>query len=229
LRDAGWIGAVLSARPFVLFRSGAGSSAAASRCPCRTDIPECPVSGPLRKVGSRSLPVLEPVVPVSIVDQCPRRSWPPSSTSHERRIRRLVLPPSVLEAAREELARRVALPVPGATEAQRARLQTRLENLRKQHEWGDLTDAAYRAGRDEVERALILLPDPDKIVDLDARRDVLVSMAENLDRATPEQRRELVELLVQRVDIAGGAVVNITWTPAAATFFEAAAAEALAR
>ena len=119
--------------------------------------------------------------------------------------------------------------MPGATVAQRARLRARLENLRKQHEWGDLTDAAYRAGRDEVERALILLPDPDKLVDFDARREVLVSMAENLDRATPEQRRELLELLVERVDVAGGAVVDIRWTPAAATFLEASAQEALAR
>jgi hypothetical protein len=54
-------------------------------------------------------------------------------------------------------------------------------------------------------------------------------MAENLDRATPEQRRELIELLIQRVDIAGGAVVNIVWTPAAATFLEVSADEALAR
>lgn len=66
-------------------------------------------------------------------------------------------------------------------------------------------------------------------LDLDTRRDVLVSMAENLDRATPEQRRELIELLVQRVDIAGGAVVGITWTPAAAAFFAASAGEAVAR
>jgi DNA invertase Pin-like site-specific DNA recombinase len=145
------------------------------------------------------------------------------------RVRELILPPSVLEAAREELARRVALPVPGATGAQRARLRGRLENLRKQHEWGDVTDAAYRTGRDEIERALILLPDPDKLVDLDTRRDVLVSMASNLDRATPEQRRELVELLSQGVSISGGAVVKITWTPAAAAFFEASAGEALAR
>ena len=144
------------------------------------------------------------------------------------RVRLLILPPSVLEAAREELAHRIALPVPGTTVAQRARLRTRLENLRKQHEWGDLTDVAYRAGRDEVERALVLLPDPDKLVDLDTRRDVLVSMAENLDRATPEQRRDLLELLVEKVTIAGGAVVDIRWTPAAATFFETSAAEALA-
>lgn len=145
------------------------------------------------------------------------------------RVRRLILPSSVLDAAREELARRIALPLPGATDAQRARLRGRLEALRKQHEWGDLTDPEYRAARDEIERALILLPDPSKIVDLGARRDVLVSMAENLDRATSEQRRELVELLLAQVGIAGCAVAEVTWTPAAATFFETSAEAALAR
>ncbi|HSW41275.1 MAG TPA: recombinase family protein [Patescibacteria group bacterium] len=133
------------------------------------------------------------------------------------RVRRLILPPSVLEVAREELARRIALPLPGATDAQRTRLRGRLEALRKQHEWGDLTDAEYRAARDEVERALILLPDPNKIVDFDARREVFISMAENLERATPEQRRELVELLVERVTVGGCLVDRVIWTPAAAS------------
>jgi DNA invertase Pin-like site-specific DNA recombinase len=143
------------------------------------------------------------------------------------RVRGLILPASVLDAARGDLARRIALPAPGTTVTQRTRLRTRLENLRKQHEWGDLTDTAYRAAHDEVERALILLPDPDKLIDLDSRRDVLVSMAANIERASPEQRRELVELLVERVEIAGRQVQAIKWTPAAAEFF-AASAEAAA-
>jgi hypothetical protein len=87
--------------------------------------------------------------------------------------------------------------------AQRHRLQVRLENLREQHEWGDLADDAYRAARSDVERQLILLPDADKIVSLDQRREVLVSMAENFEHATPEQLRELVELLNERVVIRG--------------------------
>jgi hypothetical protein len=144
-------------------------------------------------------------------------------------VRRLVLPPAVIESAREELARRLAVRTPDLTDAQRRRLRTRLENLRKQHEWGDLSDAEYRASRDEVERQLILLPDLSKIVDFDARRDVLVSMAENVERATPSQRRELVELRLERVEIAGRAVDDVAWTPAAAAFFEASAETVLAR
>lgn len=44
-----------------------------------------------------------------------------------------------------------------------ARLFTRLEQLRKQHAWGDLTDANYRAERDRVRVALSGLPDGDRM------------------------------------------------------------------
>lgn len=45
----------------------------------------------------------------------------------------------------------------------------------------------------------------------------------------PPAWARLLLLLVQRVDITGGAVVKITWTPAPAAFFEASAQEALVR
>ena len=129
----------------------------------------------------------------------------------------LVFPPAVIDLAREELARRLALPRLDLTESQRRTLRTRLENLRKQHEWGDLSDTEYRAAREGVERQLVLLPDPDKIVSFDHRRDIVISMAENIERATAAQRRSLIELLVQRVRVEGRSVAAILWTPAAAS------------
>ena len=136
-------------------------------------------------------------------------------------IKGFVLPPDVLDAAREELARRLKVPPPGLSDGQRARLRTRLENLRKQHEWGDLTDDQYRSLREEVERQLILLPDHEKLVSFERHRQILVSMAENVERATPAQLRELIEILVERVDVAGREVREIRWTPAAVPFFDA--------
>lgn len=137
-------------------------------------------------------------------------------------IKRLVLPPDVLDAAREELARRLALPAPGTNAGQRSRLRARLENLRKQHEWGDISDVEYRTKREEVERQLILLPDHEKLVSFDRHREILVSMAENVERATPDQLRELLELLVERVDIRQRQVLDVAWTPAARPFVDAA-------
>lgn len=138
-------------------------------------------------------------------------------------VTRLVLPPEVLDAAREELARRLALPAPGTSVAQRSRLRTRLENLRKQHEWGDITDAEYQAKREETERQLILLPDHEKLVTFDRHREILVSMADNVERASPDQLRELVELLVERVVVKDCRVAAVEWTPAARPFVDAAA------
>ena len=66
----------------------------------------------------------------------------------------------------------------------------------------------------------MLLPDDRKIVSLDQRREVLVSMAENVERATPAQRRALIELQVRRVEVARREVRTVTGTPAAVPFFE---------
>ena len=48
-----------------------------------------------------------------------------------------VLPGSVIDAARAELRRRLATPEVAVAGRQRARLHTRLEQLKKQHGWGD--------------------------------------------------------------------------------------------
>ena len=126
-------------------------------------------------------------------------------------------------AAREQLRRRLAAPRERDTDRQRTRLQTRLEQLRKQHEWGDITDAEYRATRADTQRQLALLPDSDKLVLFDRNRRILTTMAANVRAATGAQRTELVGLLVERV-VARDATVDpadITWTPPARPFFAA--------
>ena len=55
----------------------------------------------------------------------------------------------------------------------------------------------------------------------DRKREILLSMAENVERATPAQLQELVLELVERVETAGRAVTRVVWNPAARPFFTA--------
>ncbi|MGA3056956.1 MAG: recombinase family protein [Candidatus Limnocylindrales bacterium] len=142
-------------------------------------------------------------------------------------ISRGVLPADVIEAARDELRQRLAVPHDSLTGRQRARLKQRLEQLRKQHEWADITDEDYRARRAETLEELALLPDSDKLVAFDRNRRIMTSMAANVNAATPAQQAELVQMLVERVVASGGKVSerDITWTPPARPFFAEAGEE----
>ena len=66
-----------------------------------------------------------------------------------------VLPPDAIEAVAAELRRRLVAPSPGTSDKERQRLRTRMEQLRKQNEWGDLPDTEYRRLRSEVEADLL--------------------------------------------------------------------------
>ena len=114
----------------------------------------------------------------------------------------LALPDEAVRGAREELRHRLRAPVSSVADRERARLELRIENLRKQHEWGDITDAVYRSGRGEIEAQLAELPANDKLIRFDRKREILLSMAENIERATPAQLQELVLELVERVETA---------------------------
>lgn len=132
---------------------------------------------------------------------------------------RLALPDDAIREAREELRRRLRVPATSVSDRERARLERRIENLRKQHEWGDITDAVYRAGRADVEAQLAGLPTNDKLILFDRKREILLSMAENIERATPARLQALVLELVERVETAQRAITRVVWTPAARPFF----------
>ncbi len=155
--------------------------------------------------------------------RCSARLVPadPAETIVLDAIRGAVLPRSVVEAAREELRARLALPRESLAQRQRARLQTRLERLREQHEWGDISDEVYRAKRDASRRELAGLPDRDKLIAFDRNRGVMTSMAENIDAAIPAQLTELIGLLVESVVASDGVIdaATIVWTPPARPFF----------
>jgi hypothetical protein len=59
--------------------------------------------------------------------------------------------------------------------------RARLLNLRKQHGWGDVSDAEYRTQVEETRRMLAEVPDHDKLVLFDLNRRAVTTRAEVLD------------------------------------------------
>lgn len=131
-----------------------------------------------------------------------------------------VLPDDIIETARCELRRRLQSPDVASVGPQRARLEKRLEQLKKQHGWGDLTDEAYRAKRDEVKTVLAALPDGDRVVHFDAFRARVLALPSAIAAASPERREELCRIVVDRVVVRDREVQAIEWVPAARAFFE---------
>ncbi len=135
-------------------------------------------------------------------------------------IARGVLPATVIDAARAELRRVLETPEVAVAGRQRARLLTRLEQLKKQHAWGDLTDAEYLAKRDATRADLAALPDGDRIRVFDAYRARVLALPDAIEAASPERREELSRIVVQRVVVRDRRLEMIEWTPAAKPFFE---------
>ena len=131
-----------------------------------------------------------------------------------------VLPDQVIEAARSELRRRLDTPVTASVGQQRTRLTKRLEQLKKQHEWGDISDAEYLGARDEAKARLAELPDGDRITSFDAYRANVLSLPEAIAAASPERKGELCRMVVERVVVHDRQIQSIMWTPAARPFFE---------
>jgi hypothetical protein len=75
-----------------------------------------------------------------------------------------------------ELRQRLDTPGTASAGRQRARLQTRLEQLRKQHGWGDISNREYQTKRDSVQAALAQLLDGDRIRTFDAYRTRLLAL-----------------------------------------------------
>ena len=131
-----------------------------------------------------------------------------------------VLPDLVIDRARAELRKRLETPEVVVAGRQRARLLTRLEQLKKQHAWGDLTDAAYLAERDATRAALGDLPDGDRVVAFDAYRTRLLELPEAIAVASPARREELCRIVVEQVLVRDRQVEAIEWTPPVRPFFK---------
>ena len=109
-------------------------------------------------------------------------------------------------------------------QSQQDRLQRALENLRKQHKWGDLSDQEYRRERDTLMRQLKLLGRPStlpKIPNLESA----ASLLEDLPKlwlhsgVTHEQRELLVREVFHCITIDGKEFVSIEPQAAYAPLF----------
>ena len=129
--------------------------------------------------------------------RCDAQSIPAdeAETALLARLRQMLLPPAAVEGAREELRRRLTLPSRGAADDARARLETRLSRLKTPFEWGDISEAEYRAKMEETRAHLALLPETDKVVTFDQVAGVVASLDAAIDSASPEQLKELVKML----------------------------------
>ena len=141
-----------------------------------------------------------------------------------------VVPPDVMEEADRELRRRLARPADGTADKERLRLSHRLEALRKQHEWGDLTDKAYRRLAGEARGQLAALPSEDgKIVEFRRlHRVVALSLGDAIAASSthPELLEGLLPLVVDHIETRDRRVAKIVWTPRARPFFAVASVEA---
>ena len=104
------------------------------------------------------------------------------------------------------------------------RLQRALENLRKQHKWGDISDEEYRSERNVLVRQLKLLDDavkPRQLPNLERAAEFL----QNLPGlwlhpgVTHEDREALVKQVFQRITIDGKDFVDIEPKPEYAPLF----------
>jgi hypothetical protein len=109
---------------------------------------------------------------------------------------------------------------------QEERLTRAIENLRKQHLWGDLSDGDYRREREPLERQLKLLAKPAQSPELPnlerAARllDDLPSLWQH-PGVTHEQRESLVQEVFRSITIDGKDLVSIEPNPAYVPLFAA--------
>jgi hypothetical protein len=131
-----------------------------------------------------------------------------------------VLPRAVVDAAQAELRKRLQTPALVDVGQQRARLTKRLEQLKKQHSWEDLSDAEYFSERDSAKAALAALPDNDRIRSFDAYRARVLGLPEAIAVASPARREELCRIVVERVVVRDRKLDSIAWSPPVRPFFE---------
>ena len=97
---------------------------------------------------------------------------------------------------------------------QQDRLERALDNLRKQHKWGDLSDLEYRRERDLLMRQLKLVERPQVLPEL-PNLERAATLLEDLPTlwmhsgVTHEQRESLVREVFRRITIDGKEFVNI--------------------
>ncbi len=83
-------------------------------------------------------------------------------------------------------------------EDERPELLERLNRLKRQHEWGDLSDGDYLKKRQEIRSALDELKVPEVSAIIDAG-DYLQNVASVWKEATEEDRRDMTRAILEEV------------------------------
>lgn len=118
------------------------------------------------------------------------------------------LPEEAIDEQRAELARLLEREKDGDVGLQRKRLEGVLDALRKQQQWGDLTDEQYRQERSEIEVGLAALPgDDSRLEHFDETAALIRSMPQAIAGASPSALQELVGLVVAEIATADPQVV----------------------
>ena len=99
------------------------------------------------------------------------------------------------------------------------KLQTRLERLKAQFEWGHIDEHEYRKKMDETRAQLALVPESDRIVAFDQVAAIVSSLPGAIDAASPARLTELIQMIVSRVTTSGRSVTQIEYVAAALPFF----------
>lgn len=104
-----------------------------------------------------------------------------------------------MERAATAAEERITGPVVRSDAKRREQLERRLTLLRKQHSWGELTDAQFRADTAETRAELATMPDPDRVVAFTNSRRILESVADLIAEGGPLNHQRLIRATVERV------------------------------
>jgi hypothetical protein len=103
---------------------------------------------------------------------------------------------------------------------QKERLITRLEKLKQQYSWGDMSEDDYRRQRDETKTALAALPDDNRVAQFDAYRTRVLALPDAIIAASAVRLEELCRIVLVRVVVRDRQVDAIEWAPAVRPFFK---------
>lgn len=146
-----------------------------------------------------------------------RRTVPAADAEAAVLSRLTKLPPltrRLIDRADAEARARSVSPARSLAAARRDELERSIAAVRKQHEWGALSDVDFRAALAAKRAELERLPDPDVVVAFRRARAVIESIGQLIAAGEPADHRRLIRAVVERVETADRRVSRVTLAPA---------------
>jgi len=130
---------------------------------------------------------------------------------------------ALIRAKADELVEEMRGPDAAQLQAEVARHKKRLARLTDLYVNGELGKADYLGRKREIEGQVVALQaEMPTDVNLHGTLDRLEELVQGLDDADPKQQKQIVDLMVERVEILGGQVVSLVPAPPFADFFTSA-------